>query len=139
YFTAEERKRGADQLARGLIGMLQEPHKDETTEPDKDPGITLCAGGFEYANKFVPLTGKPRKMLEALLKSRYRRCTRNELRAPLSIDDEAVSYPDQVVLDTAKTLRATLRKTVMKAGKHCENPLPSTGNRDDLAYTLAMP
>ena len=139
YFTAEELKRGADQLARGLIGMLQEPHKDETTEPDKDPGITLGAGRFVYANRFFPLTGKPLKMLGALLESRYRRCRRNDLRTALEIDDEALSFPDQALHDTAKNLRATLRKALMKAGKHCDNPLPSTGKGDDLTYTLAMP
>jgi hypothetical protein len=101
-------------------------------------GLELVPGGFTFRGHLQDLTGKPRDMLEALLQSRHRRCTVPELREALQIDDEAVSFPDQVIKDTAKTLRAALKKAAKALMFACDNPLPSTGKGRHLTYTLAV-
>jgi hypothetical protein len=78
-------------------------------------------------------------MLKALLESRHRSRTRDELRAVLGMDDESLSFPDQAIIDQAKNLRAALKKAVKEVGRSCKNPLPSKGRGEDLTYSLAMP
>jgi hypothetical protein len=102
-------------------------------------GLVLIPGGFSYGGKPYLLSGKPRAMLAALLVSRYRRCTAAELRKSLDLNDDVVTYPEQVVKDAAKELRAALRKAANDAGLSCDNPLKSVGKREELTYILAMP
>jgi hypothetical protein len=109
--------------------------------PGSAPGndLVLVPGGFQYRQKTYDLTGRPLQMLTAILNTNHHRCTRDELRRLIGVDDTAVTFPEQVVLDTAKELRAALRKAVEDAGLDCNNPLPSTGRGADLTYRLAMP
>jgi len=107
--------------------------------PHPSAGVDLIPGGFAYQGKPHNLTGRPRDMLAALLSSRFLRCTASELREKLGVDDEAVTYPDQVVKDAAGTLRQALKGAVKAAGMACKDPLPSTGKGKDLTYGLAMP
>jgi hypothetical protein len=105
----------------------------------KPDGLELIPGGFAYKGRTHDLTGRPRDMLEALVESHHRRCTASELRKVIGVDDESTTYPEQVIRDTAKTLRNALKGAVKAAGLSCKNPLPSTGKGKDLTYILALP
>jgi hypothetical protein len=110
------------------------------TAPDTaGDGLELVPAGFAFKGQVYDLTGKPRDMLAALLNARHRRCTVEDLRGALDVDDEAVNYPEQVIRDTAKALRQALRRAAKAARLRCTNPLPSKGKGKDLAYILAMP
>jgi hypothetical protein len=78
-------------------------------------------------------------MLGALLKARHHRCTVSQLRTIIDVDDAAVTYPEQVVKDTAKTLRAALKEAMKHAPVPDKNPLRSVGKGKDLAYILQIP
>jgi hypothetical protein len=102
--------------------------------------LALAPGGFTYrGGRVINLSGRPLDMLRALLESRHCRCGTAELRQAMGVDDENVNYPEQVVKDTAKILRAALRKAVYAARQTCENPLPSVGRGKDLTYALHLP
>jgi hypothetical protein len=98
--------------------------------------IELAPGGFTLNGQVHELTGKPRDMLAALLESHYRRSTASDLRKVIGLDDEAVTYPEQAIKDTARKLRAALKRAVNAEGLPCENPLESTGKGKDLTYIL---
>jgi hypothetical protein len=101
--------------------------------------LALAPGGFTLGDKPHPLTRRPLEMLGILLKSRYRSATADQLRNQLALNDESVTYPEQVIRDTACKLRKALRKAANAAGLKCPtNPLPSTGRGRDLSYSLAF-
>jgi hypothetical protein len=55
------------------------------------------------------------------------------------VDNEAVTFPDQVIRDTAKRLRTALRKAAEDAGLPCpQDALPSTGKGGHLSYRLVL-
>jgi hypothetical protein len=97
--------------------------------------LALSPGGFTLRGKRHSLTGRPRQMLQVLLASSGHVMTANDLRQALDVDDEAVAYPEQVVLDTAKVLRRVLRQA---AGLQKANPLPSQGRGRELCYRLDL-
>jgi hypothetical protein len=101
--------------------------------------LELIPGGFAFRGKVHELSGRKLAMLRCLVASRYWRCTRNDLREAMGVDDVNVDYPEQVVADTAKGLRAVLRKVARDAGLSCEDPLASIGKGDDLTYALKFP
>lgn len=103
------------------------------------PPVELIPGGFVYRNKKRDLTGRPWNILAALLKAPYSRRTAMDLRRDLEIDDQFVSFPEQVIRDAAKDLRAALRAAVEEEGLGCDDPLPSGGRGLDLYYELALP
>jgi DNA-binding response OmpR family regulator len=108
---------------------------------DKAEGpLSLCMApaGFFLGNQVHDLTGRPRDMLQRLLEAPHRRCTAAELRKSMDVDDESVDSPEQVIKDTAKKLRHSLKKALMAAGRSVENPLPSKGKGKDLSYILAI-
>src|SRR5206468_2474146 len=92
------------------IPVLDQPDREHLTPPEGEAAhrdrlrlagrLELVPGGFAYRGKVHELTGKPRDMLAALQISRDRRCTALELREAIHVDDEAVTYPEQVVKDT---------------------------------------
>jgi hypothetical protein len=99
--------------------------------------LALVAGGFTLDDKFFRLTGRARDLLEALLKARHHRATVDQLREAMRIEDVEVTYPEQVIKDAAKDLRAALKNAVTETrGSYPEDPLPSTGQLKDLAYEL---
>jgi hypothetical protein len=110
-----------------------------TLDAREDGHLELLPTGFAYKSNKYDLAGRPRQMLEALLRSPYRRLSVNELRRDLQINDESVEHPDQVIKDAATDLRKALRKAIEDAGLECEDPLPSRGQRDLLAYLLNIP
>jgi hypothetical protein len=128
---------------------LSETEADQTSIDDvaaffgfgkkKPLALEIIPAGFVYKGKTHDLVGQPLKMLGALLESRHGRCTRNELRERLNIDDENVEFPEQVIADTSKSLRAVLKDALREAGMSCENPLPSKGKGEELVYILDMP
>src|SRR5262249_36418583 len=87
-----------------VLRQVEQKHDAPASrEPPKDPpppcqenALELIPGGFTYRGKVQDLTGKPRAMLEALLASDFRRCSADDLRQPLGLDDDAVTYPEQV-------------------------------------------
>jgi hypothetical protein len=118
------------------------PPKEAMPAATKVPvAVSLCPGGFEYRGHPNKLSGRPLQMLKAMLGSRHLRCTRDELRKSMGIDDDAVSYPEKVVIDTGKKLRAALLAALRASGQKCDDfdPLPSTGEGADLTYSLNMP
>jgi hypothetical protein len=128
------------ETARVLETLGTQPRRQRKGKPPGDnDGPKLVPGGFEYKGKAHDLTGRPRDMLAALLESRHRRCAVSDLRRSLGVDDEAVEWPEQVIKDTAKELRAALRAAASGADVACGNPLPSTGKGRDLTYKLDMP
>jgi hypothetical protein len=78
-------------------------------------------------------------MLEALVKARHQRLTAGQIREILRVNDENVSNPEQVVKDTASSLRCHLRNALKSLNMQCENPLPSVGKGRELTYKLEMP
>jgi hypothetical protein len=104
-----------------------------------DGGLRLAPGGFLYGGQFHNLTGRPLQMLTALLDAPFGRMTADELRKVMAVDDEAVEFPEQVVKDAAKALRASLRQAAEAIGRPVDNPLPSSGRGADLTYSLNMP
>jgi hypothetical protein len=102
-------------------------------------GVMLVDGGFEYGGKFHSLKGRPLQMLNAILHAPNNRMTREKLRNAMEVDDQAVTYPDQVISDTAGKLRSALRRAIADAGRDCKDPFPSTGRGADLTYSLSMP
>jgi hypothetical protein len=127
---------GKEQVEEDPAAQTPEPH----SPTGKDQSVPeLIPGGFSYRGKPHDLTGEPVAMLKEILASRWHRCSRLELRAALGKNDESVEYPDQAIIDTAKKLRAALKKAVAEAGLTCANPLPSGGRGMDLSYSLKMP
>jgi hypothetical protein len=124
--------------AEPSAGEAHAPVPEGPAEP-ADVSLELIPGGFALGGQARDLTGRARAMLCALLESSHRRCTVAELRETIGIDDEAVTYPEQAIKDTAKSLRAELKKAAAAAGLPCENPLPSKGRGKELTYILAMP
>jgi hypothetical protein len=112
------------------------PKQPPPATPD---GLDLVPGGFAYNGRAYDLSGAPRDMLAALLRSRYRRCGVPELLEALHLDDDHVEFPEQAVRDTAKKLRHALREALKAAGRSCDDPLPSTGRGEGLAYALSLP
>jgi hypothetical protein len=127
-------KQHAAQIDRAL-----QRFREKLPEGAPENGVEVVAGGFRYGEKTHSLTGRPLKMLTAILGTKHHRCTRDELRRLIGVDDTAVTWPEQVIIDTAKKLRDALRKAVKDAGLDCQNPLPSTGKGADLSYALSMP
>jgi hypothetical protein len=108
--------------------------------PRNESGIELVAGGFIFHGIPHNLTGRPREMLEALVNAApHHRLPAASLRQALGIDDLKVDFPEQVVRDTAKNLRAALRAALKTAGRSCKDPLLSVGRGEELAYALDMP
>jgi hypothetical protein len=93
----------------------------------------LIPGGFQHKGRQHNLTGRPMAMLSALLHSRHRSCTVDQLRNALGVDDEAVSHPEQVIKDTATDLRKALKTAGVS-----KCPLPSTGRGQYLTYRLNL-
>jgi hypothetical protein len=100
--------------------------------------LTLIPGGYSLAGRHYRLTGKAVAMLKALLEEKQHRCLASALAKELEVDPDAVTYPEQVLRDTAKKLRASLRRAANEVGLTTDNPLPSTGRGADLAYSLAI-
>jgi hypothetical protein len=106
---------------------------------DTQPVLECVPGGFCYRGKFLGLCGRPLAMLRALLTARHKRLSAGQLRDAMKVDDDAVSEPHQVVIDTACSLRRALQQAVAEAGRTRENPLPSKGRGKDLTYLLDLP
>jgi hypothetical protein len=128
-------------LAANRIDRLQalvylESVIETLTDRAPNAALELAPGGFAYRGKVFNLTGRPLDVLKAILKSRYRRCTASELRVALSVNEETVEYPEQVVKDAAAKLRASLTSA---AGTQSGNPLLSEGRGKDLTYILSLP
>jgi hypothetical protein len=87
----------------------------------------------------VDVRGRPLAMLKALLTTQDERCTVNDLRKAMNIDEEAVSYPEQVIRDTAKRLRTALKRAWEAARQEITDPLPSIGRGGELTYALRHP
>jgi hypothetical protein len=102
-------------------------------------GLELIAGGISYRGHPVDLVGRPRQMLEALLRSRWRRLTAADLCKEMEVDTTYATFPEQVIKDTACTLRAALRAVIKAAGQECGDPIRSVGKGADLTYSLEMP
>jgi len=132
----------------GKVRELKEPHLPALRAmltmtvpkpPTRIAGLALAAGGFVFGERVYDLSDRPRDMLKVLLNSRHRRCTVSFLREAMKIDEESVTFPEQVVKDAAKALRAALKQAASAVGYQCDNPLPSTGKGADLTYSLAIP
>ena len=142
-----ERKRKTPEQWPGRAGVEAVDHyrrlKGRPVPPrpwDSEPAsLTLISAGFVYRGKVHNLAGKPLKMLEALLASRWKRCSVADLIRDLEIDEDEVEFPEQAVKDTARKLRKALRRAVEAAGLSTANPLPSEGRGADLTYRLALP
>jgi hypothetical protein len=120
--------------------MESDPATPRAARRSKQPSqkIELVPGGFSFKGKVHDLTGKPRDMLSALLQARFHRCTVDQLRAAIRVDDDAVNFPEEVVKDTAKILRQALKAARKAAHLSVKNPLPSSGRGKDLTYILEM-
>ena len=123
---------------RSALDEVLEACAIEPVPENEGVSVELVPGGFAYRGNPHNLTGRPRGMLAALLASRHRRCGVVELLGALEVQDEYVEYPEQVIKDAAKDLRAALRRAASAAGVSCENPLPSKGKGEDLAYVLEL-
>jgi hypothetical protein len=106
------------------------------TDRAPNAALKLAPGGFAYRGKVFKLTGRPLDVLKAIMVSRYGRCTASELRVALGVDEDAVTYPEQVVKDAAAKLRASLTSA---AGTQSGKPLLSEGRGKDLTYILNLP
>lgn len=125
--------RKISEKGRLVLALWDEPDgREEAT-----PLLALAPGGFTLAGKPHRLAGRSREMLRVLLESSHQRATAGQLRQALGIDDEAVTYPDQAVKDTAKALRVALRKAAGLGKDH--DPLPHISQGKDLAYQLELP
>jgi hypothetical protein len=139
--TDPEAVEAPDDLADQLQAQASPPI-DAPTGPPKQAeaaGVTLVDGGLEYRGMRHDLTGRPRAILEILLRSRHRTATVVYLRQELGLNERVFADPDQMVKVAACTLRAVLRKVAGRS-KEDPNPLRSVGTvRDkDLAYHLAL-
>jgi hypothetical protein len=101
--------------------------------------IELIDGGFALNGTPTDLTGRPLSMLRALLQDPNRRCGARKLREVMKVNDEAVTYPEQVVRDTAAVLRSALRQALAALNVVCSDPLPSVGKGEGLTYKLNLP
>jgi hypothetical protein len=111
----------------------------ERTPESPDLKLNLAPGGFTWGGKPHQLVGKPLDMLRVLLDSPHFCETANRLRQRMGVDDEGVTFPEQVIKDTAHKLRKELKKAAKAAGRTCpSNPLPSTGRGKDLTYRLNL-
>jgi hypothetical protein len=108
----------------------------ETSSPDGGE-LALVPGGYTLGDRRHSLTGRPLALLRALLAAPGRCATAEQLRKSMGVDDEAVTYPDQVIRDAAGDLRASLREAAGLAWD--QDPLPSEGRGADLAYRLDLP
>jgi hypothetical protein len=124
--------RMADVVLDTIALLRQTTHPDRPRAPNTSPyhppaeparpelpgrGLHLTPGGFCYDSRSYPLTGRPLAMLRALLGSRFRCLTRDQLREKMGLDDTDVTYPDQVVRDAAGDLRTVLRRAATDAGR----------------------
>jgi hypothetical protein len=107
--------------------------------PNPESTLEYLPDGFTLAGRRHRLTGRPLDMLRELLAAPHWSMTADDLRKRLEIDDAAVTYPEQVVKDTAMLLRKALREATTEAGLPCEDPLPSSGRGRHLAYTISLP
>jgi hypothetical protein len=138
----QELRAAAAPLLDRLQGGQAGAGTDRAGTPPQDNlpgGLELIAGGFSYRSRPYDLTGRPLAMLTALLTARQQRLTAVQLLETMRVNDETVGFPEQVVRDTAKTLRKALRQAVAAAGEECKNPLPSKGRGENVTYALRMP
>jgi hypothetical protein len=98
--------------------------------------LALAPGGFSLGDKLYRLTGRPLEMLRVLLNSKHYAATVTQLRIEMKINDEVVSFPEQVIRDAAKALRAALRRAANKP-KTWE-PVPSAGTGEQISYRLDL-
>jgi hypothetical protein len=99
--------------------------------------IALVPGGYTLGGRTYSLTGRPLALLRALLAAPGWCATAEQLRTALGVDDDQVTYPEQVIRDAAGDLRASLRRAA-GLGKD-QDPLPSTGRGAELSYQLHLP
>jgi hypothetical protein len=135
-------------LARDSTYKLLGPMRDEfllalealtSGLPPAAGPLELIDGGFAFRGRDFSLSGRPLAMLRELLAARHRRMTATGLASAMGVDPDAVTYPEQVVRDTAAALRCALRLAVEEADLSCEDPLPSHGRGQDLTYQLSLP
>jgi hypothetical protein len=128
-------------VAMRVFSRLIDANEQAGPLPAEQPlaSLGLAPGGFTLGGKRHSLTGRPLEMLRVLLASPDHTATADHLRKEMGVNDEAVTYPEQVIRDTAKKLRAALRGAAEAAGRACPpDPLPSTGRGRDLTYRLAI-
>jgi hypothetical protein len=107
--------------------------------PDRAGRLALAPGGFTLGERLHPLTGRPRQMLHVLLGSSHHTATAARLRQEMDIDEESVTFPEQVIRDTASALRRALKRAASATGLSCpKDPLPSTGRGEELTYSLSL-
>jgi hypothetical protein len=126
-------------VVNGPSEMQDHSTAEEERPPDRAPelqGLELIPGGFSYRGTAHELTGRPLKMLKALLAAKHHRLTTDQLRERMEIDDAEVCFPEQVVKDAAKELRKALKSAAALAGESGKNHLTSTGRGADLTYIL---
>ncbi len=128
-----QRSRTAIEQAIDLAGLAESPSAGSAA------GLAVIPAGFTFHGKEYTLIGKPLVRLRVLLNSPHRRCSAEQLREAIGLDDAVVTYPEQVIRDTAKRLRAALVKAVSASGISCKTPLLSKGKGEDLTYILAIP
>jgi hypothetical protein len=119
---------------RRFSDLLAANPGEEETGP-----LELLPNGFAYMGKDYRLTGRPRQILEALLKAPHQKRYARELCKDLQIDEDSVDYPEQVIRDATTDLRKMLRTAIQDAGQNHEQPLPSSGRGTSLAYQLDLP
>jgi len=117
---------------RRLVGLAEEAQGQGARS------LKLGSGGFFCGDQFIPLGGRPMKMLTVLLDAPGLSLTADALREKMRINDISVTYPEQVVIDTASELRKVLRNALGLSSKK-DNPVPSKGSGDTLAYRLEIP
>ena len=140
WFALPQKKKGRSAAGSAAAPtVLDGRDRSREGDPPASPGgLELMPGGFACRGRPHKLVGRPRDVLAALLSSHHRRCSVEELRKALGVNDERVNWPEQVVKDAAKDLRDSLRGAAKDAGVRCDNPLPSKGRGKDLAYILEL-
>lgn len=136
--TSTERK----QIALMHSALAKQPRTESPHMPEcgKQSKLEVLPGGFAYEGRQRDLTGRPLAMLGVLLASPHNRESADKIREKIAVDDEAVTYPEQVIRDTAKDLRKALKAALADAGKdRNHDPLPSIGRGSELAYRLNLP
>lgn len=114
------------------------PGDEEDARPAaKTTVIELIAGHMAFRGVEKKLIGQPRRMLKELLSSRHYCCSADHLERILA-DSAYTDNPRKVVIDTAKQLRAAIKELLQAALHPCDNPLPSVGSGEDLAYQLKI-
>jgi hypothetical protein len=105
---------------------------------DGPPTLRIVDGGFEVKDDFHGLAGRPRQMFDLLVSAHKQRMLASRLRDGMELEKAGVSFPDQVVKDTAAELRAILRSALGwgKGRRPNRAPLLSHGKGPDLTYHL---